>query len=277
MNRPPTVGILCRRAGMSRQNYYARRRRRQRWDIDADLTLHLVREERRQQPRLGGRKLLNVVGGQLKTHDAGIGRDRFFRLLGENGLLVGRKPRRPQTTNSRHSLPVFTNLVAGKELTGPNQAWASDLTYVRTDQGFLFASLITDMFSRKIVGSVISDTLEAEGCLKALEMALMDLPDGARPIHHSDRGSQYCCHLYVKRLQKAGLGISMTQEMHCYENALAERVNGILKQEYELDSTFRTKEHAKKAFEQAVWLYNHRRPHMSLKYRYPAEVHQQAA
>ena len=271
------VSKLCQRAGMSRQNYYARRRRRQRRDIDADLTLHLVRKERRQQPRLGGRKLLNVVGGQLKAHDAGIGRDRFFRLLAENGLLVGRKPRQPRTTNSRHSLPVFTNLVAGKELTGPNQAWASDLTYVRTDQGFLFASLITDMFSRKIVGNVISDTLEAEGCLKALEMALKDLPDGARPIHHSDRGSQYCCHLYVERLQKAGLGISMTQEMHCYENALAERVNGILKQEYELDSTFRTKEQAQKAFEQAVWLYNHRRPHMSLKYRYPAEVHRQAA
>ena len=108
-------------------------------------------------------------------------------------------------------------------------------------------------------------------------MALKDLPDGVRPIHHSDRGSQYCCHLYVERLQKAGLGISMTQEMHCYENALAERVNGILKQEYELDSTFRTKEQAQKAFEQAVWLYNHRRPHMSLKYRYPAEVHRQAA
>lgn len=277
MKRPPTVGLLCQRAGMSRQNYYARRRRRQRRDIDADLTLHLVREERRQQPRLGGRKLLAVVGGQLKAHEAGIGRDRFFRLLGENGLLVGRKPRQPRTTNSRHSLPVFTNLVAGKELTGPNQAWASDLTYVRTDQGFQFAALITDMYSRKIVGSVISDTLEAEGCLKALEMALRDLPAGARPIHHSDRGSQYCCHLYVERLQKAGLGISMTQEMHCYENALAERVNGILKQEYEMDSTFRTKEHAKKAFEQAVWLYNHRRPHMSLKYRYPAEVHQQAA
>lgn len=271
------VSKLCRRAGMSRQNYYSRRRQRQRREVDADLVLQLVRDERRQQPRLGGRKLRCLIGERLEAHDVEIGRDRLFRLLAENDLLIARKPGQPRTTNSRHSLPVFTNLVAGKELTGPNQAWASDLTYVRTDQGFLFASLITDMFSRKIVGSVISDTLEAEGCLKALEMALKDLPDGARPIHHSDRGSQYCCHLYVERLQKAGLGISMTQEMHCYENALAERVNGILKQEYEMDSTFRTKEQARVAFEQSVWLYNYRRPHMSLKFHFPAEVHRPAA
>jgi len=274
---PRQVSKLCGRAGMSRQNYYSRRRQRQRREIDADLVLQLVRDERRQQPRLGGRKLLCLVGNRLKAHGVEIGRDRFFRLLAENELLVERKPRQPRTTNSRHSLPVFHNQVEGLTLTAPNQAWASDLTYLRTDQGFVFSALITDMFSRKIVGHFISDNLEAEGCLKALEMALKELPDGARPIHHSDRGCQYCCHLYVERLQKAGLGISMTQEMHCYENALAERVNGILKQEYEMDSTFRTKEQARVAFEQAVWLYNYRRPHMSLKYRFPAEVHQQAA
>ena len=274
---PRQVSKLCGRAGMNRQNYYSRRRQRQRREVDAGLVLQLVRDERRQQPRLGGRKLLCLVGSRLKAHGVEIGRDRFFRLLAENELLVERKPKQPRTTNSRHSLPVFHNQVEELTLTAPNQAWASDLTYLRTDQGFVFSALITDMFSRKIVGHFISDNLEAEGCLKALEMALKELPDGARPIHHSDRGCQYCCHLYVERLQKAGLGVSMTQEMHCYENALAERVNGILKQEYELDSTFRTKEQARVAFEQAVWLYNYRRPHMSLKYRFPAEVHQQAA
>ena len=274
---PRQVSKLCGRAGMSRQNYYSRRRQRQRREVDADLVLQLVRDERRQQPRLGGRKLLCLVGSRLKAHGVEIGRDRFFRLLAENELLVERKPKQPRTTNSRHSLPVFHNQVEELTLTAPNQAWASDLTYLRTDQGFVFSALITDMFSRKIVGHFISDNLEAEGCLKALEMALKELPAGACPIHHSDRGCQYCCHLYVERLQKADLGISMTQEMHCYENALAERVNGILKQEYELDSTFRTKEQARVAFEQAVWLYNYRRPHMSLKYRFPAEVHQQAA
>ncbi len=271
------VSKLCRRAGMSRQNYYSRRRQRQRREVDADLVLQFVRDERRQQPRLGGRKLRCLIGERLKAHDVKIGRDRLFRLLAENDLLIARKPGQPRTTNSRHSLPVFNNLVEGMTLTGPNQAWASDLTYIRTDQGFMFASLITDLFSRKIVGHFISDNLETEGCLKALETALKELPTGACPIHHSDRGCQYCCHLYVERLQKAGLGISMTQTMHCYENALAERVNGILKQEYEMDSTFRTKEQARVAFEQAVWLYNYRRPHMSLKYHFPAEVHRPAA
>lgn len=272
-----SVTGLCRRAGMSRQNYYTRRRQRQRHEVDADLVLRLVHEERRQQPRLGGRKLLRLMSDELEAQNVAIGRDRFFRLMSENGLLVERKPGRPRTTNSRHSLPVFHNLVAELEPTAPNQVWVSDLTYIRTTEGYLYAALITDMFSRKIVGSFIGDSLEAEGCLRALNAALDKLPDGACPIHHSDRGCQYCCHLYVEQLQRMGLGISMTEQAHCYENAMAERVNGILKQEYELDSEFRSKELAMAAFAQAVWLYNHRRPHMSLGYRIPAEVHQQAA
>lgn len=137
--------------------------------------------------------------------------------------------------------------------------------------------MITDAYSRKIVGSHIGDSLEAEGCIRALDKALKALPPDARPLHHSDRGSQYCCHAYVERLQSRGLGISMTETLHCHENAMAERVNGILKQEYELDQSFRTKGQAVKAFEQAVWLYNHRRPHTKLGYRMPAEVHAQAA
>jgi len=262
---------------MSRQNYYARRRQRKRRAIDAELVLRLVQAERRVQARLGGRKLLGLCSRELKRHDAPIGRDRFITLMRKNNMLVKRKPCRPKTTNSRHSLPVFRNLVADMELTAPNQAWVSDLTYIRTDEGFMYAALITDKFSRKIVGSFIGDSLEAEGCLNALAVALKGLPEGVLPVHHSDRGCQYCCHIYVERLQAAGLGISMTESLHCYENALAERVNGILKQEYELDGEFRTKEMATKAFEQAVWLYNYRRPHMSLGYRIPAEVHDQAA
>jgi len=119
--------------------------------------------------------------------------------------------------------------------------------------------------------------LESEGCVRALDVALRALPANQHPIHHSDRGCQYCCGEYVSRLQARGLPISMTEVLHCYENALAERVNGILKQEYELDQVFRTKAQARKAFEQAVWFYNHRRPHTSLNYRYPADVHEEAA
>lgn len=192
-------------------------------------------------------------------------------------MLVQHKPARARTTNSRHSLPVFRNLLAGMDLQAPNEAWVSDLTYIRTDEGFLYAALITDAYSRKIVGSHIGDNLEAEGCLVALNRALSQLPKDRRPIHHSDRGCQYCCHEYVEHLQRRGLAISMTEVMHCYENALAERVNGILKQEYEMDRTFRTKAQARGAFEEAVWLYNYRRPHLSLGYQFPAAAHERAA
>ena len=273
----PSVAVLCARVGMSRQNYYAARRLRQRRQIDEALILELVRRERQMQPRIGGRKLLHLLGTDLEESGIQIGRDRFFELLAESDLLVVPKLGAPRTTNSRHSLPVFGNLLVGKVLCAPNEAWVSDLTYIRTDEGFLYAALITDAYSRKIVGAHIGDSLEAEGCLLALDQALRALPAGKQPIHHSDRGCQYCCHEYVERLQVRGLPISMTQVMHCYENAQAERVNGSLKQEYELDQRFRTKAQARKAFEQAVWLYNHRRPHMRLGYQFPADVHEQAA
>ena len=272
-----SVRLLCTRVGMSRQNYYAARRLRQRRQIDESLILELVRQQRQLQPRLGGRKLRHLLQADMEEAGVGVGRDRFFELLAENDLLVVPKPGIPRTTNSRHSLPVFNNLLAGKLPRAPNEAWVSDLTYIRTDEGFLFAALITDAYSRKIVGANIGDSLEAEGCLRALDQALKSLPEGKQPIHHSDRGCQYCCHEYIERLQARRLPISMTQLMHCYENAQAERLNGILKQEYELDRQFRTKAQARAAFEQAVWLYNHRRPHLALSYRFPADVHEEAA
>ena len=271
-----SVAALCERVGMSRQNYYAARRLRLRRQVDEDLIVELVRQERRVQPRLGGRKLLYLLQNDLNEVGIEIGRDRFFEVLAERDLLVAPKPGTPHTTNSRHSLPVFHNLLTGRSLCAPNEAWVSDLTYIRTDEGFLYAALITDAYSRKIVGAHIGDSLEAEGCLAALDKALGDLPEGKKPIHHSDRGCQYCCHLYVERLQAREMPVSMTETLHCYENALAERVNGILKQEYELDRTFRTKAQAMASFEQAVHLYNHRRPHLMLDYRVPADVHKEA-
>jgi transposase InsO family protein len=144
-------------------------------------------------------------------------------------------------------------------------------------EGFMYAPLVTDLSSKKIVGEHIGDNLEACGCIAALDKALLELPAGKHPIHHSDRGTQYCCHDYVNRLQGRGLQISMTEENHCYENAVAERVNGILKDEFNLDYIFKTKNQAKTAFYQAVNIYNYRRPHMSLNYKCPAEVHGQVA
>ena len=272
-----SVVDLCAYAGMSRQNYYAARRLRRRREVDEGMIVELVKRERRMQPRLGGRKLLHLVRPEMQEAGVRIGRDRFFEVLAEADLLVMPKPSTPRTTNSRHSLPVFSNLLADKTLHAPNEAWVSDLTYIRTDEGFMYAALITDAYSRKIVGAHIGDSLEAEGCLLALDQALRELPAGKAPIHHSDRGCQYCCHEYVERLQSRGLSISMTQIMHCYENSQAERVNGILKQEYELDRCFRTKAQARAAFVQAVYLYNHRRPHLSLNYRFPFDVHVTAA
>jgi len=272
-----SVMALCARVGMSRQNYYAARCLRQRREVDESLVLELVRRERKMQPRLGGRKLLHLLQAEFKEAKVSVGRDRFFELLAEHDLLVAPKPGAPHTTNSRHCLPVFHNLLAGKVLQAPNQAWVSDLTYIRTDKEFLYAALITDSYSRKIVGVHIGDNLEAEGCIQALDQALIELPSDKHPIHHSDRGCQYCSHAYVERLQARGLPISMTEILHCYENAQAERVNGILKQEYEMDRTFRTKAQAIAALQQAVFLYNHRRPHLMLNYRFPADVHAEIA
>ena len=260
---------------MSRQNFYKGRKRRQRREVAAGLIEQMVRAERSVQPRLGGKKLHILLKPELKKAGVSIGRDRFFEVLDEKGLLLEPLPKSPRTTNSRHSLPVFRNLIADRELTGPNQVWVSDITYIRTDEGFLFLSLITDAWSRKIVGYHAGDTLETEGCLNALERAVKELVDGMFPVHHSDRGCQYCSHVYTERLREYGLGISMTEEMHCYENAKAERVNGILKQEYYLGGSFRTKQQAVGAVDQAVYLYNTRRPHLALKYKTPETAHKE--
>jgi transposase InsO family protein len=243
--------------------------------VDAALIVELVRAERAIQPRLGGKKLYVLLTPKLPEAGVEIGRDRFFNVLAKQGLLLEPLPKAPRTTNSRHSLPVFRNLVTEMELSGPNQAWVSDITYIRTDEGFLYLSLITDAWSRKIVGYHAGDTLETEGCLRALERAVKELVEGMFPVHHSDRGCQYCSHVYTGRLRDYGLGISMTDKMHCYENAKAERVNGILKQEYYLGGCFRTKKQAVEAVEQAVCLYNTRRPHLALKYKTPETVHRE--
>ena len=274
MNLKTSVARLCEKVGMSRQNYYKGHQKKNARQVDANLIEELVKAERAVQPRLGGKKLHVVLSPKLAEANVRIGRDRFFKVLDEKGLLLDPLPKAPRTTNSRHYLPVFTNQFKALELTGPNQAWVSDITYIRTDEGFLYLSLITDAYSRKIVGFHAGDTLETEGCLNALEKAVKELVDGMFPMHHSDRGSQYCSHVYTGRLREHGLGISMTEENHCYENAKAERVNGILKQEYGLGSPFRTKKQAIASVDQAVMLYNTRRPHLSLKYKTPEEVHQ---
>jgi len=268
------VSAVCERLKMTRQNYYSVRRRREEAAADAGLVAQLVRRERAEQPRLGGRKLMVVLEEDMRAAGACMGRDRFFGVLRRSGLLLERrKAWVPRTTNSRHALPVFTNLAKDILTTGPGQVWVADLTYLRTREGFIYLSLLMDRHSRKIIGWHCGDTLESEGCMACLGKALAVLPKDARPVHHSDRGCQYACHAYVDMLRGRGLPISMTGELHCYENAHAERLNGILKQEYGLDMTFKNKSQAAQAVEQAIVLYNGRRPHEALGYRTPDAVH----
>lgn len=262
--------------GMTRQNYYKRRRRRERLAVDEELVVTLVRQQRQLQPFLGGRKLLHLVQRELAKASITIGRDRFFDLLGRHNLLIKRRLRSARTTDSRHWFRVYANLLKDMVLSGPHQALVSDITYIRTEEGFLYLCLVMDAFSRAIVGYDCSDNLEREGAIRALRQALGQLPPGAATIHHSDRGSQYCCGEYVALLEAAGVSISMTQENHCYENAQAERLNGIVKQEYGLGGTFGLKSQARRAVAEAVALYNHRRPHEALGYAVPMEVHQVA-
>lgn len=270
------VGAICGRLEMSRQNYYAGRTQRRRRIVDGDLVAELVRQERKIQPRIGGRKLYWMLQGALEEAGVKMGRDRMFEELRARGMLVpGLLRQWPQTTRYNPSLAVFHNEIKGLVVTLSNVVWVADLTYVRTDEGFLYVSFLTDKYSRKVVGYHADDTLETKGPLKALEMALGQLPSGAKPIHHSDRGCQYCSHEYVGHLKGRGLSISMTEEDHCAQNAMAERVNGIFKQEYGLGNGFAKKVHGRIALKESVHIYNTRRPHTSLNYQVPEAVHRQ--
>ena len=221
----------------------------------------------------GGKKLFirlkDIINGIAK-----IGRDKFFKILRENGLLIKRKRSFTRTTDSNHPYWKYKNEIKDLKITRKNQVWVSDITYIRTMEGFRYLSLITDLYSRKIVGYKLSKSLSIEGCMEALKRALKLREDKSEPLyHHSDRGIQYCCYEYTGLLQREGITISMTEVDHCYENAYAERVNGILKQEYGLDDTFKNEEQAIKAVKEAIWLYNSDRLHTSLDFKTPDSVY----
>jgi transposase InsO family protein len=240
------------------------------------IIVEQVQRERAQQPRIGGRKLYHLHGELIHAHAPAMGRDKFFSLLRSRGLLVGRKRSSTRTTSSYHHFHCYGNLLKSVAVDGPNQVWVSDITYIRVGAGFSYLSLLTDKYSRKIVGWHLSQSLGIEGCLAALQQALRTSGDTQGLIHHSDRGIQYCSASYTGLLRAHGMRISMTEENHCYENALAERVNGILKDEYLLDSAFKHHGQAYQACAHAVKMYNTRRPHLSLGFRTPEEVHRAA-
>lgn len=235
-----------------------------------------MRDIRRYQPRVGGKKLYKLLKADLDKLEGSIGRDKFFDILRKHRLLVKRRKKYVTTTDSWHRFHKYKNKLKEKLLTGPNQAYASDITYLRTREGFVYLFLQTDVWSRKITGWYLSESLAIDGAIRALQMTIKQCPKPEEVIHHSDRGIQYCCKEYVEILNRHKMEISMTEQNHCYENAMAERVNGILKQEFLLDEAFANKAVALKAVKQAIESYNNRRPHWSLNLYTPQQIHKAA-
>ena len=224
---------------------------------------------------MGCRKLMVKLEAFMLDHQIKMGRDALFNLLAANQLLIRRRNRRVTTTFSSHWLRKYPNLIREFIAEGINQLWVSDITYWRFENKFLYISFVTDVFSHKIVGYHLSESLEAESSIHALEMALDQLKHPVKGlIHHSDRGIQYCCKEYVKLLQDNGVAISMTENGDPLENALAERVNGIIKGEYLDCYEVNSIQEANELLSQVINLYNQERPHMSIGNKTPEEVHQ---
>lgn len=272
-----SVERLSAHMGYSRDAYYKARSRQKHVENQWDDILSLVHRERSLQARLSGKKVYHIIKPELLEKGIKMGRDKFYDLLRSYGLLIERKVKQVRTTNSAHSWRRYKNLLVDKVIDGPNQVWVSDITYLSTHEGFVYLCLIMDAYSRQIVGWAVHDSLEMQGCLNALKRAVKTLPkskNGCQSlIHHSDQGVQYCCKAYTTKLKKHKIIISMASKGNCYENAKAERLNGILKQEYGLGLTMSSKKAAKKLAAQAIELYNHYRPHLALKMHKPNDVH----
>ena len=259
--------------GYSRQSYYQYKKYLQQEAYESDLIIAEVLKYRAYQKYIGTRKLLSEMQIFLAIHHFSIGRDALFSLLADNGLLVRRRKRKGSiTTWSKHHYRKYPNIVKGFIPTAPNQLWVSDITYIHIGNGFGYLSLITDLYSHKIVGFCLHKTLEAKGPLAALKMAMANTKDVSQLIHHSDRGVQYCCDDYVKLLQSKHIKISMTEKGDPLENAVAERVNGILKIEL-LEKSYQNFNEAQNAIAIAISTYNFLRPHNSINNLKPVEAH----
>jgi transposase InsO family protein len=268
---------LCRLLGITRQAYYQHFWQHGSLAIAESIILSRVGSIRKDHPAIGGRKLYQLLQPFLLEHQIKMGRDGLFDLLAANNLLIKKKRRRYITTFSKHWMKKWPNLIRQMDVTRTNQLWVSDITYWKVAKTYLYLSLITDAYSHKIVGYYLSETLESVGTMRALQMALKELPDQlSEPlIHHSDRGSQYCSENYVKLLQAKGIQISMTENGDPLENAIAERINGILKEEYLTHYLPGTINQAGQELQKAVKLYNEHRPHLSIGLLTPNVVHQQ--
>jgi putative transposase len=225
---------------------------------------------------MGTRKLHYLISNEIKPKGFMVGRDKLFSILRKEQLLIRRKRRYALTTQSHHRFHRFGNLIKGWKPTGPDQLIVADITYLRLMSGFCYLCLITDAYSRKIVGWDLSHSLGISGSMKAASMAVKQCLNPEAMIHHSDHGIQYCSKEYIEQLSCKGIKLSMGEIGNCYENALAERMNGILKQEYGLYSTFKDLPQAYKAVKEAINLYNEKRPHLALNYKTPSNAHKAA-
>jgi putative transposase len=266
---------LCRLLGITRQAYYQHFWQQEATGIEESLVLQEVINLRKDHRVMGGRKLYEKLYPFLIDHQIKMGRDALFDLLATNGLLVKKRRRRHITTWSNHWLRRWPNLIREMKVTYVNQLWVSDITYWKVAGKHLYISLITDAYSHKIVGYHLAETLESIETMQALKMAIKELPQSLiKPlIHHSDRGVQYCCDDYVKLLQDKNIQISMTENGDPLENAVAERMNGILKEEYLNHYTLENRNQAAKQLDHAVKLYNEHRPHFSISLLTPDMVH----
>ncbi|WPU94365.1 IS3 family transposase [Mucilaginibacter sabulilitoris] len=268
--------VLCRLFGKTRHAHYDHLWRAQNDSLKEDIILQLVYETRDSLPRLGTRKMIHMLAPRLKSHGIVVGRDYLFDLLGVHKLLIRQRKKKAYTTDSRHWMHKYNNLVKDLPVARPEQVWVSDMTYIRVMNQWGYLSLITDAFSRKIMGYCFRDDMLAQGCLEALQMALNNrIYHDRLLIHHSDRGSQYCSKDYVNVLLFHGVQISMTQNGDPYENALAERMNGIIKEEFNLYSSSLNFEQTRQKIEKSIKTYNEVRPHGSCDYLTPSQAHTQ--
>lgn len=269
---------LCSLLGYSRQAYYKSFRAEEKEALEHELILQQVGVLRKTQKRLGARKMLGMLNDFKSQHQLSIGRDAFFDLLRENNLLIRKRKRsKPQTTFSYHFYKKYSDLIKGFIPNEPNELWVSDITYIHLEKGYAYLNLITDAYSRKIVGFYLAKDLSAKGTVLALKMAL-DSEDkrttkSSKLIHHSDRGLQYCSNEYTKLLNLNFIDISMTQTGDPLDNAIAERVNGILKDEL-LEEVYPDFNAAQLAVASAISIYNHQRPHGSIDMLTPVIAHQ---
>ena len=269
------VGYYCRLFGKSRQAFYEQRKEVPDKGLRDTIVLKLVSEIRRDLPRCGTDKLHFMLQARLAEHSIKLGRDGLNTLLSRYGMLIRTRRRKPFTTNSSHHYRKYPNLIRDKVVNRAGQLWVSDITYIRQAGGFSYLSIITDAYSRKIVGYKLHPGLHSEGPIAALIMAGKDTRITEELIHHSDRGIQYCCKDYVQMITHLGIQLSMTEKGDPYENAIAERINGILKYEHGLSETFSSYEQAVKAVDVAVKAYNELRIHDSCGRLTPVMAHEQ--